>query len=354
MPTILYEQQHGPRLCGAAALCMAYRSLGLETTQEAVWPHIEGKNLLGDSCAYTHRLGGDARSRGLDAVVVQARDPWAALQRCLHPGTRAILNHRPTDQAMTGHYTVLVQRGEHGVTVHDPQFGPLRRFSREELLELWARDFSPSYEVVGNNLVIIARPEHVDACPGCGGTLPEPIVCPKCGQDVALRPAAVLGCLREGCPANVWQRVHCPGCDATVWEGPSLPFSDMPAGFQHAGAGRGSPTLSDILANMNTVLADATASATGPARESLERIGAQMAQAQAEVLPQLQQQYQQAQETLRTLQSGLAAAKAKQAAGKPAKPPAPAEPAPHPRRKVDPNLGQVLRKKLLAEIRRGP
>ena len=124
--TIPFESQIRPRLCGAAALTMAYRALGLEATQDEVWPSVAGKNRRGDDCARTHRLAADALRRGLAAVVIQALDPWSILAS--EPVKAVlILNHRPTPAAWTGHFTVLVQRGPDAVVVHDPQFGPFRR-----------------------------------------------------------------------------------------------------------------------------------------------------------------------------------------------------------------------------------
>ena len=37
---IPYEQQHEQRSCGAAALCMVYRSLGLPANQSEIWQRV--------------------------------------------------------------------------------------------------------------------------------------------------------------------------------------------------------------------------------------------------------------------------------------------------------------------------
>src|ERR1051326_5901838 len=100
---IPYESQKLPRMCGAAALSMVYRSLGLDVYQDEIWPHIIGKNARGDECARTHRLAADAIGRGFAALVMQAREPWDILASH-ESGVRMILNHRPTREAWTGHY----------------------------------------------------------------------------------------------------------------------------------------------------------------------------------------------------------------------------------------------------------
>src|SRR5262245_27002725 len=93
LAAVPYERQQdvdGNRRCGAAALCMVYRSLGLECTQEDLWPAVAA----GARNARTRLIGVDALERGFDALIVRARAPWEVLGVCVRDSIRAILNHR--------------------------------------------------------------------------------------------------------------------------------------------------------------------------------------------------------------------------------------------------------------------
>jgi hypothetical protein len=360
---IPYEQQHGPRLCGPAALAMVYRSLGQPFAQEEIWPEVKGRNAMGQDCAFTHKLGAHARARGLDALVLQTRDPWAALARCTENPARAILNHRPTIQAMTGHFTVLVRMDGSSATVHDPQFGAARRLSKDELLELWSRNRASSYEITGNGLVVIGRPDQTaHSCRECGVPLAPSLDCAKCGKAVPLRPAGVLGCLEPGCRGNLWNKVFCPECDSVLWQAPGAsPAVGMsPAGvFEALSAGGGPATITDVVNAMSDVLASARDKAGAPARETIDRFSAQLAQAREELAPALNELLQQGQQKVQALQAELAELEVKREKEKEARaakknkqplaPPAAPPPA-KPRRKVDPDLGKMLRQKLLDEL----
>src|ERR1039458_7519142 len=78
-------------------------------------------------------------------------------EACASPesGIRAILNHRPSADSTAGHYTVLVEVEAQDVVLHDPYYGPSRRVSHAELLELWQPGFSNS-EIAGYILIAIA------------------------------------------------------------------------------------------------------------------------------------------------------------------------------------------------------
>ena len=244
------------RTCGAAALSMVYRSLvpsrnahalderaerrgrggdrrsrqdgapgGSErrkgprrladVTQSDIWPRVSKPNRFGSVACTTHLMVKDALSRGLSAVAIQAQHPLQALLACQANGIRAILNHRLKIDSPAGHYSVLVGVDANGVTVHDPFEGPHRAISHGELLELWQPRYENS-EIVGNMLIGIAyQPPQMEKCSACSIPMPREVPCPKCGSQVPLAPAALLGCLGGSCIRRNWRHLCCPNCDFT-------------------------------------------------------------------------------------------------------------------------------------------
>lgn len=222
MTEIPYERQadadSGKTMCGAASLCMVYRSLGLDCAQEEVWPNVARPGAGGRRTARSYLLGADAQRRGLEAVTLKARSPWPALERCHRHGLRVILVHRITPQAGSGHCTVLVDVNDTEVVLHDPLLGPSRTLTRHELLLLWSAGWS-SVDLAGQILVAIGRPDDGGAdCPQCGTAIPATVPCRRCRQPVPLRPAAALGCVAAACRERVWEYIYCPGCDAQLTE----------------------------------------------------------------------------------------------------------------------------------------
>jgi len=216
---IPYEKQFdvkATRTCGAACLSMVYKSLGQGVPQELIWPRIAKKNVYGSLASTTHLMAADAISRGFAAVAIQANDPLKALRVCKESGIRAILNHRLQPDSPAGHYTVFVDMDENDVKLHDPYFGPSRRVRHDVLLELWQLKL-PKSEIVGNFLIGVAA-ETTDppgACKVCRTLFAKRIACPRCKNAVPLAPAALLGCMNNGCPARLWHYVCCPTCDLT-------------------------------------------------------------------------------------------------------------------------------------------
>jgi len=207
-------------MCGAAALSMVYRSLGIGGTQQEVWERIARGDRHGTRAARTHLLAHDALEQGLAALVVQAADPWQTLTRCAAAGVRAILNHRLKADSPLGHYTVLLGVEGDEAILHDPQLGPRRRLDRAELLELW-RPSARRSEIPGHTLVAFSRSGPASAsCPRCGTGIPPSIPCPGCRNPIPLRPAAVLGCIEPHCPERLWQRIFCPDCDRGLTQVP--------------------------------------------------------------------------------------------------------------------------------------
>jgi hypothetical protein len=241
---IPYERQPDPqssRTCGAACLSMVYRSFGKEIPQAQIWPAIAKPNRFGSLASSTHLMTADALNRGYRALAIQARYPLQVLRLCREGGIRAILNHRLQRDAPTGHYTVLVDLDEKSVVLHDPFLGPSRSLSHAELFELW-QPHSVNSEIVGNVLIgIAAEPPPAPGCPFCHTSMPDKIDCPQCTKPVILQPGAILGCVRDGCIARMWNYVCCPSCDYT-WS-----FSLQPMqGEASASASASVPSRPDI------------------------------------------------------------------------------------------------------------
>jgi hypothetical protein len=214
--TIPFESQADPQLrrgCGAACLAMVYKSFGKDVPQDAIWPLIAKPNRFGSVASTTHLMALHALGQGLSAVTIQARHPLEVLRRCRDAGIRAILNHSLTQGAPAGHYSVLVDIDNQHVVVHDPLLGPSRRLTHAELLELW-RPSAPNSEIIGNVLIGIAsNPDPIPACEFCHTTFPDKMDCPNCGKPIDLNPAAMFGCIRDGCIARMWNYIACPSCD---------------------------------------------------------------------------------------------------------------------------------------------
>lgn len=213
---IPYQRQQivgGGRACGAAALAMVYRSLGVDCRQEDIWDRVAEEVRPNERVCRTHRLAQDALRQGLSAAVLQAASPLDLLQWMAGSGTRVVLNHRLDAASALGHYTVLVKLDREGVVLHDPHFGPGRRLPLEELERLWT-PLHGVCEIVGGVLVAIGRKEEGPACcRDCGAPLPAALACGRCHGPIALAPAGALGCLDRGCPNRRWDRLYCPTCD---------------------------------------------------------------------------------------------------------------------------------------------
>jgi hypothetical protein len=214
---IPHESQLDPQIhrgCGAACLSMVYKSFGKEVPQAAIWPLIAKPNRFGAVSSTTHLMALHAISQGLSAVIIQARHPIQVLRICRDAGIRAILNHRLQPGIAAGHYSVLVDVDDKSVVLHDPFFGPSRRISHEELIQLW-QPSSTNSEIAGSVLIgIAADPAPIAACEFCHTAIPASMNCARCGKPVALSPVAVLGCVRDGCIARMWNYVACPSCDS--------------------------------------------------------------------------------------------------------------------------------------------
>ncbi len=220
---ITYQKQsteQSPRTCGAACLSMVYRSLGLDVSQEEIWPEISKLNRFGSLASTTHLMVHDAAKRGLRAVAIEVRHPLPALRQCRAYRLNVIVNHRLQNTAAAGHYSVLADIDTESVVLHDPHAGPLRRLSQLEFLELWVPATAPS-EITGHVLIAITAggtpTSSAVGCPFCRTLMPAEIECPQCRASVSLRPRAVLGCVNDSCFARMWERICCPSCDH-LWD----------------------------------------------------------------------------------------------------------------------------------------
>ena len=214
---IPYEKQSEEltgRACGAACLSMAYRSFGKQVAQTEIWPVIAKANRFGQVSSTTYLMAQDALKRGFSAVAIQARHPLQALRLAKASGIRAVLNHRVRPDSAAGHYSVLVDIDEKAVVVHDPLFGAARRLSHAELMELWLPQV-PNSEIAGGVLIAIvaAGLPAQPACEFCRTPMLSSVDCPSCRKPVGLEPGAVLGCIKDGCIARMWNWICCPTCD---------------------------------------------------------------------------------------------------------------------------------------------
>jgi len=219
------------RGCGAACLSIVYKSFGKTIPESEIWPLIAKPNRFGSVSSTTHLMARHAMSQGLNAVAIQARHPIQVLRLCRQAGLRAILNHRVHPGASSGHYTVLADIDDRDVVLHDPLLGLPRRLSHAGIMQLWQPQASNS-EIFGNVIIGIGGPEAALTCEFCHTAIPARVDCPSCKKAVGLEPGAMLGCIRDGCIARMWNYICCPFCDF-LWSfneaGPSTGETPRPA-----------------------------------------------------------------------------------------------------------------------------
>jgi hypothetical protein len=209
-----YERQAvSTDMCGAAALCMVYRSFDLACSQEEIWPAI---TTSGSSRARTYLLCADALRRGFAAVTLQVRRSLGLLRTALDHEVRVIVHHRQGLNSRWGHYSILVAMDEESLAIHDPLLGPAQRFDQAEWLKLWRPGWANN-EVRGNLAVFIGQPAADPvSCQTCDRGLPQLCPCPTCRKTIPLRPALMLGCVDSDCPERSWDLLFCPWCDAEM------------------------------------------------------------------------------------------------------------------------------------------
>ena len=246
-PDIPYEKQLDPqtsRTCGAACLSMVYRSFGNKVEQCEIWPNISKPNRFGSIACTTHLMVADAVSRGYLAAAIQVRHPLQTLRLCNEKQIRVILNHRLDANSAAGHYSVLANMDQRGVVLQDPLFGPARRLSYAELLELWRP--TANSEIAGNFLIgIVAKSSAPATCQLCQTEIPGAVECPRCKRAVGLQPAELFGCAALMCNARLWNFLCCPSCDYT-W---NFGICRIPKPARQAGASKTTPDIPDHIAN---------------------------------------------------------------------------------------------------------
>jgi hypothetical protein len=341
---IPYERQSDPtsnRMCGAAALCMVYRSFGVACSQSEVAAKVVKPTASGNNTgARTYLLAQDALARGLAALVFRARDPLRTLRDCQDRPLRLILNHRLGIESPTGHFTVFVGIADEHVVVHDPQVGPRTRMLRSDLLKLWQPLGSLS-EITGNVLVALAnKPDAAGACPKCGTSVPDTVACPACQKLVPLHPNAVLGCMNVSCPERAWETIFCPYCDQSVVAVAGGAFGS-PRGTRPMPTEDDPRGIKPFNQEINNFIALLLSTNDGKPVPGSEAVLAQIRGVQ--------------QEMLAWQEKDAAQRRAKAAAPPPSPPPPPPAPEPPKRKPVDWNaLGRTLLKEVgIAEARPG-
>ncbi len=212
-----YERQVSPTdMCGAAALCMVYRSFEMVCSQKEIQPAIVTSDSSNSSRPRTYLLCADALQRGFAAVTLQVRQALGLLRAALEHEVRVIVHHRQSLNSRWGHYSVLVGMDEEGLSIHDPWLGPAQRFEQAEWLKLW-RPGEGNREVRGNLAVFIGpRAAEPARCQICERLVPPQLPCPTCRKPIPLRPGFVLGCTDFSCPERTWDLLFCPWCDAEL------------------------------------------------------------------------------------------------------------------------------------------
>ncbi len=159
-----YERQIDDHSCGAASLTMIYRYNGLAIRQETVLRETGGSKRA-------VRLAAHAREKGFRAIAVRLNEAWEGLLsiRKTWPDCGIVLNHRLMTGVAYGHYSVVVDVERDRVVLHDPMFGPHRRWMPETLEKLWEK---PGGEIIGKVALLIRRSEtarnFLAVCPKCG------------------------------------------------------------------------------------------------------------------------------------------------------------------------------------------
>lgn len=175
-PLFEYQiEKPGKRCCGAAAICMVLRCFSVLADQETIWDRLQELS-FGLNRAKTFHLARLALEYGLSALPVRLKNPWQTLEIVdflQDNEIRVVLNHRVRNDSPKGHYSVFVGMDPNNETVrlHDPQFGPNRRFAKDELLRFWMplkNVPETENEITGNVAVLFAqRGKQTTTCPKC-------------------------------------------------------------------------------------------------------------------------------------------------------------------------------------------
>ena len=223
---IPYERQQdadGNRMCGAAALCMVYRSFGVECTQAEVWQAVAG----GTRSARTRLICADSLQRGFDALIVRREFPGmcSASARGTRSAPSSITgspSNRPTAITRSWWAWTTVGRWSRSQGRPGSQPGPNSVAPALATERAGLGDHRPG---PGGD----RRREHatVVVCSRCRAPIPESARCGRCAATIRLQPAAVLGCVAEDCDGRLWEALFCPQCD-TTYRNQITPAGDEP------------------------------------------------------------------------------------------------------------------------------
>lgn len=205
------------RMCGAAALVMAYRKMGVYVDQRDVWNNIATEH-HGNFRAHTFRMAQDAIKRGLDALIIQSHQPWNILKTCWRNNVSAIVNHRVDTNSSEGHYSMLAGIGYETIKLSDPLLGPEIEREQSSFLDSWLPR-GDQCEIAGNVLLAIANPsEQPSVWSHCNRPFDDAVLCCRCDLPISLKPAMALGCWNPTCTQRLWCRIFCPQCDFPITE----------------------------------------------------------------------------------------------------------------------------------------
>lgn len=206
----IFERQSnttGRRTCGAAVLCMVYRSFGFEADHDAIWDELHSPENNGAAPGKTPNLRTNALVKhlrenrpGFDALAVRIGSPWEFLLEFKATEQRLILNHRTRPNSPEGHFTLLcgLDPERERVYLHDPQAGPFRELKKAEILPLWQPIKGRRNEISGNIAIIVAqKPDipknYATTCQTCAADFSKEFIadyenfeifCPQCDRVI--------------------------------------------------------------------------------------------------------------------------------------------------------------------------
>lgn len=209
-----HEFQESTYGCGAAALTMVYKSLGLKVTQKEVLERVvfTVDQDTGEQSCSTHRMVLDSLLRRFETLHVRAINPIDMLKACQKHSVRAVTHERAGPNRLVGHATAFLGIDDHFVWQHCSALGPFRPIRHNDLLEVMA-PLGVSDIGWGNWITLISNPFVVKrSCKLCGIEIPEWVTCPECKKSFELKPSAPLGCFQEDCSGRAWLDISCPYC----------------------------------------------------------------------------------------------------------------------------------------------
>jgi hypothetical protein len=59
-------------------------------------------------------------------------------------------------------------------------------------------------------------PANATICGSCEARVLASVPCVNCHESIPLHPGEILGCVKAGCPARMWEQIYCPQCDMGI------------------------------------------------------------------------------------------------------------------------------------------